>query len=72
MFGGVRIITNPLLFERVLYARSPSRAKRRAARGYPQHYADRPRKDAIRLPDGTLVMHPATYATFRAMIAQRH
>lgn len=65
---GVRIQTNPALVEHVQYSRSPSRAKRRAARGYLQHYAMRPKKDAFRLPDGTLVMHPQTYEALKAIV----
>lgn len=66
---GIRIIQSPPLTETVLYPRSPGRAARRIRRGFPQHYATRPRKDALRLPDGTVVMHPATYAALVAMVA---
>ena len=67
--SGSRIITNPLLIETVLHARSPARAKRRAARGHRQHYITRPSRSVTRLPDGTLVMHPDTFAILKASMS---
>lgn len=63
--GGVRIIEDRNMVERVLYPRSPGRARRRMRLGHPQHYAMRPRKTAYRLPDGSMVMHPAMAAELR-------
>lgn len=65
----MRVITNPLLTERVQYSRSPSRAARRAKMGYRQHFTTRPSKQAVQIGD-TLVMHPEAYAALRDKIAQ--
>jgi len=70
MFCGVKVTTSAFLTERVLHARSPTRARRRELRGYPQHYVVRPRQDVLHMPDGSLVMHPATWAHLRATLAQ--
>jgi hypothetical protein len=56
--GGLPVYYDANMVERVLHAKSPSRAKRRARRGYPQHYAWRPMKRVIQAPAG-LFMHPA-------------
>ncbi len=68
---GMPIILDENLKERVLHARSPSRAARRARRGYRQHYAWKPKMDAYRLPDGRLVMHPAAYDVLKKIMASR-
>ena len=72
-FGGlflasVRIVESVHLTERVLYPKSPARARRRAKLGYPQHYANRPARKAYTLPDGSLVMHPAMAQQVRAEV----
>lgn len=66
--SAVRIIESPLMVERVLHAKSPSRARRRERLGYPQHYVERPQKTAHRLSSGTLVMHPQMAAALRARL----
>jgi hypothetical protein len=51
--------------------RSPGRARRRLRRGFAQRIVFRtvPRDDAIRLLDGTLVMHPVAYERLKAALA---
>ncbi len=66
--AGVQIITSAFLTETVQHSRSPSRARRRAARGHRQHHREIPATNAYRLPDGSLVMHPARYAEIKARI----
>lgn len=66
---GTRIITSDLMVERVLYARSPSRSRRRAKRGFPQHYVTRPCRDVLKMPNGDMVMHPAVEIDLRKEIA---
>lgn len=61
MHMGYQIITDPNMTERVLHARSPARAKRRAKLGHPQHHVIRPMRKAIQMGD-RLVMHPAMAA----------
>jgi hypothetical protein len=46
-------------------ARSPSRTKRRMRHNATRIYTYTPRKDAMQLPDGSLVMHPVTARHFR-------
>jgi hypothetical protein len=70
IFNGLRVIVNPLLTETVQYSRSPSRAKRRQRRGFRQHYAERPRREAIQFGD-TLMMHPQTWELLRRQIAEQ-
>lgn len=62
-FLGSPVVLNVLLTETVMHARSPARAKRRAARGprYRQHYITRGKREILRMPDGTFVMHPDVY-----------
>lgn len=56
-YGGMRVVvTDDLPRERVLHARSPSRAKRRAAMGHPQHYIERASRKAI-------IHHRTVYVT---------
>lgn len=59
-FTHVRLVTSEHLTERRQHSRSPSRAKRRAARGHPQHFVTAPSRTGYILPDGTMVLHPAT------------
>lgn len=66
----MRIIVNANLTERVQHSRSPSRAKRRARLGYPQHFTDRPATKAYKIGD-TLVVHPAMYAAMKAEVNAR-
>jgi hypothetical protein len=74
MFGGVKIITDVNLAdmsEDWSKVRSPSRAMRRRARGFPQNIriVITPKKEAISLDGGrTLIMHPAMYAALKATI----
>ena len=67
LMAGVRIIEDRNMLERRPHPRSPSRAKRRAARGFPQHTAWFPMHRAYQLPDGTLVMHPQMASDLRAL-----
>lgn len=69
MYAGLHIRTSAMLTERVQYSRSPSRAKRRAAMGHPQHFAERPRQDALRIGN-TLHMHPAMYEQIRIAVPE--
>ncbi len=72
---GVRIIENDLLTvlaEDWSKVRSPSRAKRRLKQGHRQrirHYY-RPDPKAYKLPDGTVVMHPAMAQALRQRLEQ--
>lgn len=47
MLNGFNIYTNPLMTEYVQYSRSPARAKRRARKGYRQHWVHRAKSDFI-------------------------
>lgn len=66
--GGLRVILSPVMTERVARPRSPSRARRRARLGHPQHHVVRPQQRAIQLPDGSLVMHPALFEQLRQAV----
>lgn len=66
-FGSLQIIEDCSLVERRLYPRSMPRALRRMKRGFPQHYADFPKKEALHFGN-TLVMHPAMAAALRARL----
>lgn len=69
LMGGIRISTSTLMTKRVAYPRSPARAKRRAAKGHPQHYADRPREDFIATDGGLhIICHPSMYRKLRAAL----
>lgn len=68
MLSGVRIYESPLLVERVLHARSPARAARRAKRGFPQHYVTRPMRKVIQAADGSFIMHPEMAAELRRLV----
>jgi hypothetical protein len=68
MLRGFQIVIDPDMTERVPYPRSPARAKRRAARGFPQHHRSAPSSKVIRA-GSTLYMHPATYAALRREVA---
>lgn len=70
-FNGLKIVTNPLMVETVLHPRSPGRAKRRAAMGHRQHTITRPMRQAYKLPDGSLVMHPEMLEQLKAMVERR-
>lgn len=61
---GLKVVTSELLTERVQHSRSPARARRRARRGFPQHYVTRPSRTVYHLGD-QLVMHPALLAEVR-------
>lgn len=67
---GMEVNVSSFLTERVAYPRSSSRAKRRAAQGHPQHYAERPSRQVLKTPFG-FVMHPAILAELKADIARR-
>lgn len=69
--AGLRIITSEVMIENVLHPRSPGRARRRAARGYRQHYAVRPMPKALKLSNGTLVMHPELLGVLKARLEAR-
>jgi hypothetical protein len=63
--AGITIITSSALVERRLYPRSPSRAKRRAAMGHPQHTRDVPSSTGYRIGPHTLVVHPMMLAEIK-------
>jgi hypothetical protein len=66
MLHGMPIYLDSQMGERVQHSRSPARAKRRAARGYPQHHVWRPSTKVIVLPRNSgFVMHPALYADMK-------
>lgn len=67
-----RIIESDQMVERILYARSPSRALRRMRRGFPQHYVTRPMRHAVTLPNGDIVMHAALVDQLRREVSARH
>lgn len=60
-FFGIRVVTNALLLEWEAHPRSPSRAKRRARLGHPQHRRQVPSRHAYMLGGHTMVMHPAMF-----------
>lgn len=66
--AGVRIVTSLLLTDTIPHPRSPSRAKRRAARGFRQHTITIPSTTAYRIGDGVLVMHPAQADAIKARL----
>lgn len=68
LFNGCPVHLNPLLTERVPHPRSPARARRRALLGHRQHYRIMPSRQVIRMPDGTMVMHPAAWSALKATI----
>ena len=68
-FTGINVVLNPLLTERVLHARSPSRAARRARLGHRQNIITRPSRQLLMLADGTVTMHPERWAALRAASA---
>jgi hypothetical protein len=57
-YHGPTIYANSLMVERVYNPRSPSRARRRAAKGHPQHYDERPMKLIIHDCNGNMHVHP--------------
>lgn len=67
---GMEVNVSSFLTERVAYPRSSSRAKRRAAQGHPQHYAERPSRQVLKTPFG-FVMHPAILEELKTDIARR-
>lgn len=68
--SGVPITVSQHLTVRQLHAKSPARARRRARRGYPQHHIQAPDPKVYHLPDGSLVMHPVTYAALQRRLAR--
>lgn len=60
-------------FEDWSRVRSPGRARRRRLKGYRQNIRlyTTPKRDFMKLPDGTLVGHPQTVRAFYAMIKDR-
>ena len=65
--GGARIIQSLQMVVAKNTARSPSRALRRWRTGKRKvsPFTFTPRKDAMMMPDGTLVMHPEAYYALR-------
>ena len=61
---GLKVVLNQHLTEKVLHAKSPSRARRRAKLGYRQCYRTRPKMEAI-LTHDSIIMHPALYAELK-------
>lgn len=64
-YMGMKVVTNPLLTKTIedwSNCRSPTRAKRRWKRGYPQrvHFTKIPDMTILAVGD-TYVMHPAAY-----------
>ena len=66
-FRGVAVIVDDMLMSTLeedwSRVRSPGRARRRRKRGFPQNICTRrvPKREALRLPDGRLVMHSVFY-----------
>lgn len=75
---GVRIIENPMLtvgpFEDWSQVRSHGRAARRRRKGHKQRIRlyYKPDPNMMRLPDGTIVGHPATVHRLREMIDRQN
>jgi len=67
---GMEVRVSTSLTIRVQFSRSPSRARRRATRGYPQHFVDRPDPKVYQL-GRTLVMHPAIFDQLKQELARR-
>lgn len=66
ILGGFQIYTNPHMTEHVQYSRSPARAKRRARKGYRQHWVTRAQRDFIIDHNrGTIHCHPAMLSELR-------
>lgn len=55
-----RFIENRYMEEHVQYSRSPSRAKRRAKKGHPQHFIMRPIRNLVSVDGVTYFGHPDT------------
>lgn len=72
-FGGVKIVIDDALMSRFVEdwsdVRSPSRAKRRRKRGFPQRikYVKAAKPDAYRIGN-TLVMHSETFAALKRAV----
>lgn len=70
MFGGMQIIESVYHTEFVQFSRSPARAKRRAKRGYRQHFVSRPRKDFFIVDGNKIVVHPTQVPMLREALLQ--
>jgi hypothetical protein len=67
---GLRLVADPTMLDRVQHSRSPSRAKRRAKLGHPQHTRLVP-SGQVRIGAGMLVAHSKTLAELRAEVERR-
>lgn len=67
--GALKIVVDAGLQERRPHPKSPARARRRARRGFPQHYAWFPLPRAIAVGD-RLFMHPEVYDRMRQQVAE--
>ncbi len=63
-----RIITDDRMVKQVPHPRSLGRSRRRARLGHRQHYVTAPSRDVVRLPDGTMIMHSATWSLLKATL----
>lgn len=66
---GIRFIESVHLTETVPYPRSPARARRRAAKGYPQHYVTRSMTGWIKIGN-VILAHQMTMALLRQCIGR--
>jgi hypothetical protein len=66
---GLRVVLNDLLIERIMHARSPSRARRRERQGHRQHYITRPMRTGYLLNGDTVMMHTEAWLALRALPA---
>lgn len=76
MFGGVNLLTDAALVERSedwSGVRSPGRARRRRARGHAQrvNVNVKPSPKVLKMPNGDMVMHPATLAALKSALAEQ-
>lgn len=70
--SGLAVFADPMMVERRQHSRSPTRAKRRAAKGHRQHFATFPRTDfLLNEREGTVFCHPAMLGTLIEALERR-
>jgi hypothetical protein len=71
-FNGYKVVIKHDMLVTELYPRSPSRAKRRAARGFRQHYRKEPDKSIIMDKNNRMIYcHPLVWEELKLAIAEQ-
>jgi len=68
-FSGCAVFINDLMTRQVPHPRSLGRSRRRARLGHRQHYVTIPSQEVIRMPDGSLIMHSASWELLKLLKA---